>query len=83
MTVLLFPTHGAWVSDARNGGRVARVTAHPEAGLVVVSVWNGDRCTATIQLDTDDAVEMITALSRGLADLNQSGARHQQRRPNV
>ena len=69
MTVLPFPTHGAWVPDARNGSRVARVTPHPEAGLVVVSIWNGDRCAATMQLTPDDVAEMITALSRGLADL--------------
>ena len=78
MAVLPFPTRGAWVPDARDGGRVARVTPHPETGLVVVSVWNGDTCTATIQLAADDVVEMVTALSRGLAGLSQSrGTRRQ------
>jgi len=74
MTVLPFPTHSTWVSDARGDGRAVRVSAHTRVGLVVVSVWNGDTCGATLRLKPEEVVELVTALTRGLADLRAPDA---------
>jgi len=71
MTVLPFPLRGDWVHDVRGEGRAARVSAHAEAGVVVVSVWNGDTCTATVRLAPEGVLEAVTALTRGLVELQQ------------
>lgn len=47
------------------------MSAHAQAGVVVVSVWNGDTCTATVRLRPEDVVEIVTALTRGLVELQQ------------
>ena len=69
MTVLPFPLNTTWVADARGDGRAARVSAHSRTGVVVISVWTGDTCTATLRLGPDDVVEVVTALTRSLVEL--------------
>lgn len=69
MTVLPFPPRTTWVADARGDGRAVRVSAHTQAGLVVLSTWNGDTCTATVRLRPEDVVEVLGALARGLVEL--------------
>lgn len=72
MTVVPFPLRTTWVADARGDGRAVRVSAHDQAGLVVLSVWNGDTCTATVRLRPEDVVEVVTALTRSLGELEQA-----------
>jgi len=72
MTVVPFPLRTTWVADARGDGRAVRVSAHRQAGLVVLSVWNRDTCTATVHLQPEDVVEVVTALTRSLVDLEQA-----------
>ena len=76
MTVLPFPLRTTWVADARGGGRAVRVSAHRQAGLVVLSVWHGDTCTATVRLQPEDVVEVVTALTRSLVDLEEAPEVH-------
>lgn len=59
------PTRGEVFLDARDDGRSLRVSAHPEAGVVVLSQWRGDRCVATFRLAAAD----VAALRSALADL--------------
>jgi hypothetical protein len=59
-------TAGAVLGDARGDGRALRVTWHDEAGVVVLSVWRDNVCTATARLAPDQAVDLIEALAAGL-----------------
>ena len=57
-----------WFADAR--GRSLRMTWHEEAQVLVVSLWQQDRCIGTFHLDPQDAAR-LTALS---ADIVRSWA---------
>jgi len=59
----VLPTRGEVFLDARDDGRSLRVSAHPEAGVVVLSQWRGDRCVATFRLAMDDAKGLADALA--------------------
>jgi hypothetical protein len=54
---------GAVFLDARDDGRALRVTAHPEADLVVLSCWRGHRCVATFRLAAADTTGLVQALA--------------------
>ncbi|WP_432564043.1 hypothetical protein [Kineococcus sp. SYSU DK003] len=54
------------VRDADRPGRALRVTTHPEAGRVVLSVWQDTTCTSTVRLDRAEVVELLTALGAAL-----------------
>jgi hypothetical protein len=45
-----------WFADER--GRSLRATWHPEAGMVVLSLWQADRCIGTFRVSGDDAAEL-------------------------
>ncbi len=49
--------------DARDDGRALRVTAHPEADVVVLSCWRGNRCVATFRLAAADTGGLVLALA--------------------
>lgn len=59
-----------WIPDARGHGRGVVVSARPEAGLVTVSVWRENVCSATMRLAPEEAAALIGALADGLADLD-------------
>jgi hypothetical protein len=54
--------------DARGAERALKVTWHHEVGIVVLSLWRGDRCVGTLQLAADEVPGAIAALSQGLAE---------------
>lgn len=56
-----------WFSDARSPFRRLAVSSHPEAGLVILSLWTGDTCTATFRVPVADAPRLISSLAEGLA----------------
>lgn len=62
------PGRSAVVADARGEGRALRVTWHPEAGVVVLSVWRDNVCVATTRLAPDEAADLVEVLASGLAD---------------
>ena len=61
------PFRGEVVVDARGGARALRVSWHPEHGLVVLSIWRGDTCAATVQVDSAEVPHLVDVLVRGLA----------------
>ena len=65
----VLPVRGEVVVDARGGGRALRVSWHPEHGVVVLSVWRGSLCVATVQVDKDEVPHLVDILVRGLAAL--------------
>ena len=65
--VIALPASGEIVADARGGGRWMRVTWHPEADLVVLSLWRETGCVATLRLDRDQVPGLVQALVEGLA----------------
>lgn len=61
------PIRGEVVLDARGGDRALRVSWHPEHGIVVLSVWRGSTCAATMQVETAEVPHLVDVLVRGLA----------------
>ena len=66
------PIAGAVLADARGEGRAVRVTWHGEAGIVVLSVWRDNVCTASVRLAPTEAVELIHTLAAGLPDVTSA-----------
>ena len=64
---------GTWVTDPRGDGRAVRVSAHVEAGFLVVSTWRQGTCVGTVRLLPAEAAELIAELSTGLAALAEAG----------
>ena len=56
-----------WFYDTRTAARRMAVSSHPENGIIVVSFWQGDTCTATFRLQLTDAARLISALAEGMA----------------
>jgi hypothetical protein len=60
------PTLGGVVRDVRGAERALRVSWHREDELVVLSLWNGPRCTGTVRVAAADVPALIEALQIGL-----------------
>jgi hypothetical protein len=56
-----------WFFDPRSPERRMCVSAHPDEGVVVVSLWQGPRCTGTFRLPTADSSRLIATLAEGMA----------------
>jgi hypothetical protein len=65
---------GRWVSDLRGERRGARVSAHVEAGFLVLSTWKSGECVGTVRLLPDEAASLIAGLAEGLALLADESA---------
>jgi hypothetical protein len=68
MSVSPLPAHGGVHVDPRGDGRALRISAHPELGLVTLSVWRGDRCVATHQVPTADVPGLVSMLTEALLE---------------
>ncbi len=64
------PGRSGVLPDTRGEGRALRVTWHHDAGCVVLSVWRGNLCTASVRVDPDDVPDLVDLLVSGLADGN-------------
>ena len=60
------PTLGGVVRDVRGAERALRVSWHREDEIVVLSLWNGPRCTGTVRVAAADVPALIEALQIGL-----------------
>jgi hypothetical protein len=60
------PTLGGVVRDVRGRGRALRVSWHREDGLVVLSLWDGPRCTGTVRVAAGEVPVLVEALQAGL-----------------
>jgi hypothetical protein len=59
--------------DERGAG--LRVTWHPERDLVVLSVWQGDRCVGSFRMPVQDVPRLSGLLAAALGDwVDQAGA---------
>ncbi len=63
MAVTPAPEHGGVVLGRDRPGRALRVSAHPELGRVVLSLWDGARCIGTLRVAPDDVPDMVRALT--------------------
>ncbi|HEX3707756.1 MAG TPA: hypothetical protein VHV76_14110 [Mycobacteriales bacterium] len=72
MSVSPLPMQGGVRFDARDGDRAVRVSAHAGSGLVVLSVWRGDRCVATHRMTATGTSELIALLAGALGGLVES-----------
>ena len=63
MRVTSSPVVGAVLAGRDRPGRALRVSAHPEAGRVVLSTWDGDRCVSTVRLAAADVPGLVQALA--------------------
>ena len=61
------PSTGEIFLDQRGGGRALRLSWHPEADLVVLSLWQGATCTGTFRLPVEDIATLVEVL-RGMLD---------------
>lgn len=61
------PLTGRWFQDSRGEGRAVRVTAHAEAGFLVVSTWKADVCVGTVRLLPREAAELAGGIAEALA----------------
>ncbi len=57
-----------FVEDLRREGSFLRCTWRPRRGAFVLSVWQGDVCTGSVQLSPPDAARLNAALAEGLAE---------------
>ena len=64
-------TRRIYLPDLRGTDQYVRMTWHPVGRVVVVSHWDGERCTAASQMDIGDAREVIALLTEALTDASQ------------
>ena len=64
------PRTGSIYLDARGDERALRVSWHPESqgGVVVLSLWQGNVCTGTFRLTTEQVPDLIKTLVDVLRD---------------
>lgn len=62
---------GRWIADQRGEGRAVRVSAHAEAGFLVVSTWKAGVCVSTVRLLPPEAAELVASVAEGLSRLSQ------------
>lgn len=60
----------AWFGDVRSPARRLAVTTHADVGVVVLSLWQGDRCTGSFRLSLDDAPALVTTLTEGMTPVD-------------
>jgi hypothetical protein len=60
------PTGRALFVDER--GRGLRITWHPEAGMVNLSMWRDDRCVETFRLSLAEVPALVGFLVDGLGE---------------
>lgn len=47
-------------------GRALRVSAHPESGRIVLSIWQDAKCVGTVRLLPQDVPDVLHALGEAL-----------------
>ncbi|WP_146779040.1 DUF1631 domain-containing protein [Actinomadura craniellae] len=70
------PRAGDVFFDVRGEERVLRLGWHPDAQVMVISIWNGGECSGTFRLSAQDVPAFVEALSQGLPAAPPRGGRH-------
>ncbi|MEP7034581.1 MAG: hypothetical protein ABI662_05570 [Dermatophilaceae bacterium] len=60
------PRRGSTLLGRDVAGKRLRVSSHPDAGRVVLSIWQDDICRATLRLAEEDVPELVKMLSSSL-----------------
>ena len=55
-----------WCRDTRGPVRRMAVSSHPDRGVIVMSLWQGDTCTGTFRLPLGDGARLICAVADGM-----------------
>ncbi len=58
---------GSVFIDDRGGDRALRVSWHPEAGVVVLSLWRDNVCAGSFRLPADEIPALLATLAASLA----------------
>jgi hypothetical protein len=69
------PAAGSVFFDARGGDRALRVSWHPEADTVVLSLWRDNVCIGSFRLSLDEVPALIELLREGLDTAYDDAAR--------
>ncbi len=69
MSLAPMSPHSRWAKDLRGEGRAVRVSAHAEAGFLIVSTWKADGCVGTVRLLPGEASQLVAGIVEGLAHL--------------
>jgi hypothetical protein len=64
--VVAFPGRGEVFLDQRGEARALRLAWHTDADVVVLSLWQADRCSGTFRLALADVPRFVAALVEGL-----------------
>jgi hypothetical protein len=56
------PRQGDVFFDSRGADRALRLSRHPDAGVIVLSIWNGGVCQGTFRLPVDQIPALADAL---------------------
>lgn len=56
------PRKGDVFFDARGSERALRLSRHPDAGVIVLSIWQGGVCQGTFRLPEDQVTALTEAL---------------------
>ncbi len=60
---------GRWIADGRGEGRAVRVSAHTEAGFLVLSTWKAGTCVGTVRLLPAEGADLVAGVAEALAEL--------------
>jgi len=66
MFVAAAPRKGQVLVGRDAPGRALRVSAHPESGRIVLSIWQDARCIGTVRLMPQDVPDVLQALGDAL-----------------
>lgn len=67
-SVTPLPSTGEVFLDARGDERALRVSWHPEADVVVLSLWRGPVCAGSFRLAVEDVPALVELLRASLAE---------------
>ncbi|GAA1232445.1 hypothetical protein FB474_2921 [Oryzihumus leptocrescens] len=62
------PRRGSTIAGRDAAGRRLRISSHPDAGRVVLSIWQDEICRATLRLAEEDVPELVRMLTGTLVD---------------
>lgn len=63
MPVSPLPARGSVTLGRDVAGRALRISSHPEAGRVVLSIWDHERCVGTVRLAEADVPDLVRSLT--------------------
>jgi len=70
------PRDGEVFFDDRGKDRALRLSWHPDAQVMVISIWNGGVCSGTFRLPARDVPAFMESLSQAVPSSPPRGRRH-------